>query len=61
MYAEITKEAYRALVDTSIANARVEETELTHKIFYHVHGVQVMVLLNYVDSIEQYYILDINS
>ena len=58
---EITRDAYRALVDATVANASVEETELAHKIYYNVKGMRVLVLLNYIGGIEQYYIQDINA
>ena len=62
MYEEITKEAFNQLVD--IYNAPVslgEDMEHARKTHWHVHGVKLLMIDNYLSNITQYYILDINS
>jgi len=62
MYAEITKEAFNELVD--IYNTPVslgEDLEHARKTYWHIHGVKLLMIDNYISNVTQYYIEDINS
>ena len=62
MFAEITEEAFRALVNgdtSSIYN--IQEHEQSRTIDYHVYGVKVRLIQNYASYTQQYYVMDINA
>lgn len=61
MYAEITENIFRKIVTTDTPLDRNEELEHALKEFWRVDGVEVMAIHNYLSSVTQYYILDINS
>ena len=61
MYAEITHEAFRALVPVDSPVNEVEKLEHGHKEHYFLYGVRLMAVTNYIGAGPQYYIEDINS
>jgi hypothetical protein len=60
MYAEITKEAFDNIV-LDEPSKDVENLELCRKTYYLVYGISIVAIENYVTTVEQYYIRDINS
>ena len=61
-YVEITKRAFTKLVD--IYNTPVslgEELEHARKTHFSIHGVQLLMIDNYLSNVTQYYIRDINA
>ncbi len=61
MKAEITKEAFRALVPAELPCAKVKSTELAYRVEWESHGILVIQIENYLSCVTQYYIQDINA
>ena len=61
MYAEITKSAFKKIVADTVKAHHTEELEHARKVFYWEQGIELMEIENYLSSVNQYYILDINS
>tara|TARA_R110002153_G_scaffold273383_1_gene444197 strand:- start:8361 stop:8561 length:201 start_codon:yes stop_codon:yes gene_type:complete len=66
MNSEITKEAYRAILNNSrTANELLiidfEKNELFKKEVYKANGVILIEILNYTSKVTQYYVQDINA
>jgi len=61
MYAEITKGAFKKIVVDTAKAHHIEELEHARKVFYWEQGIELMEIENYLSSVNQYYILDINS
>ena len=59
MYAEITKEAFKAMVKSDTPTTKVEQLELCRKYHYFSHGVALMAIEQSTNQ-AQYYIQDIN-
>ena len=60
MYSEITKEAFNHLTH-DIKSYKTTESELARKTYYQAFGLTCLIIFNYIGSIEQYYIQDINA
>lgn len=60
-YIEVTKEAFNKLVKHEDDPNMIESRELFRKQYYAAHGVQLMIINNYVSNVTQYYIRDINA
>ncbi len=62
MYAEIGKEAFNILVgDKKETFHHRKHEELAERAYYFSNGVMLQELTNYIGSIVQYYVRDINS
>ncbi len=61
MYSEISKEAFNTLLGDNDIPFKVEELELCQKRHYLRDKVFLLEIYNYVSSVFQYYIQDINS
>lgn len=62
MYAEITERAFTQMVDIyNTPLSKGEELEHARKAYWNIHGVQLLMITNYIENVDQYYILDINS
>ena len=64
-YAEITEQAFNRLVSNDDKVSRVEELEHARKTYYSVHGINCLLIHNYLgngnNGVWQYYIQDINA
>ena len=62
MHIEITKEAFKRLIDIDTKCDRVENSELCVKYHYtSPYGVQLLQIDNFLSCTSQYYIQDINA
>jgi len=66
MNSEITKEAYRAILNNSRTDNELliidfEKNDLFQKEVYEANGVILIEILNYTSKVTQYYVQDINA
>lgn len=61
MFAEITKEAFNKIVSPDTPLLKSDELEHALKEYFVTNGVLLLMIHNYVSSVTQYYIQDINS
>lgn len=62
MYAEITKEAFKRLMDNDTKCNEVENKELCVKYHYiSPYGIMLLQIDNFLSCTSQYYVQDINS
>lgn len=60
-YIEITREAFKTLVDLNTPCDKVEQKESYCKLYYIAHGIRLMQVDNYNSFCTQYYIQDVNA
>mgnify|MGYP003673761547 FL=1 len=61
MFAEITEQAFKAIVTTNTPITKVINKEHATTITYRVMGVECCTISNFLSCTTQYYIRDINS
>lgn len=61
MYVEISKKAFNTLLGDNIECFKKEDNELCQKRYYLRQDVFLLEIYNYVSSVFQYYIQDINT
>ena len=61
MYAEITKQAFSALLSEIARPCLVEELEQARKYYYSSCGVELLQIDNFLSQVSQYYVKDINA
>ena len=61
MYSEITKAVFDKLVALNHKPEKVEDLELARKFHYNSLGVRLLQIDNFISSVSQYYIQDINA
>ena len=61
MKAQITKEAFRALVPVDTPCTDAETSDDFHRITFHVHGLTVTQVEHFLACCTTYWVMDINA